>query len=100
MDCCRPGKNRIGAISPIFCFGSSFYYRHRRALSHSLGRGRLVRFPFLQLAKYPFIFGDRRGCAGLRDGGPRKVCASYRLLRTDDFQNDIAIDIPRAFAGC
>ena len=52
----------------------------------------------------PFFFDqlldDGGDGAGLQAGGAGEIGAGYGLLRADDFEDDVAIDVARVFAGC
>ncbi len=46
------------------------------------------------------LLDDGGDGAGLQAGGAGEVGARYGLLRTDDFEDDVAVDVARVFAGC
>jgi hypothetical protein len=46
------------------------------------------------------LLDDSGDGAGLEAGGAGEVGAGYGLLGADDFEDDVAIDVARVFAGC
>ena len=46
------------------------------------------------------LLDDGGDGAGLQAGGAGEIGAGYGLLRADDLEDDVAIDVARVFAGC
>ena len=46
------------------------------------------------------LFDDGGDSAGLKAGGTGKIGAGDGLLRADDLEDDVAIDVARIFARC
>jgi hypothetical protein len=45
------------------------------------------------------LLNDGGDCAGLQPGRAGKIGTSYRLLRSDNLEDDVAVDVTRVFTG-
>src|SRR6266851_1442834 len=75
-----------------------------RIVEREKGRGAAARAARHGSFSDPLFFDqlldDGGDGAGLQSGGAGEVGAGYGLLRADDLEDDVAIDVARVFAGC